>query len=332
MGAKRTLVVGVGSIGERHVRCFQRTGRATLSICEVNEKLCREVAERYRITQRWTSFEVALNQPCDLAVICTPAHLHVPMATRLAQRGVDLLIEKPLSTSLAGIDALESEIARHGCIAAVAYVWRAHPVFQAVKRAIDSGRFGAPLNLIGVSGQHFPTYRPAYRDTYYTQHTTGGGAIQDAMTHLLNMGEALAGPIDQLVADAGHLALAGVEVEDTVHVLTRHGSVMGSYQLNQHQAPNETSVTVVCEQGTVRFEPHRSRWRWMTERGGTWSDESCELERDDMFVNQANALLDALADKRPLLCTFAEGLQTLRVNLAVLRSVASRSWQSLEAD
>jgi len=332
MGARRTLVIGVGSIGERHVRCFQRTGRATLSICEVNEKLCREVAERYQITQRWTSFEDALNQEYDLAVICTPAHLHVPMATRLAQRGVDLLIEKPLSTSLEGIDVLASEIARRGCIAAVAYVWRAHPVFQAVKRAIDSGRFGAPLNLIGVSGQHFPTYRPAYRDTYYTQHTTGGGAIQDAMTHLLNMGEALAGPIDELVADAGHLALTGVEVEDTVHVLTRHGSVMGSYQLNQHQTPNETSVTVVCEQGTVRFEPHRSRWRWMTERGGAWSDESCELERDDMFVNQANALLDALTDKRPLLCTFAEGLQTLRVNLAVLRSVASRSWQSLEGD
>ena len=93
MGARRTLVIGVGSIGERHVRSFQRTGRATLSVCEVNEKLCREVAERYQITQRWTSFEDALNQEYDLAVICTPAHLHVPMATRLAQRGVDLLIE-----------------------------------------------------------------------------------------------------------------------------------------------------------------------------------------------------------------------------------------------
>ena len=89
MGARRTLVIGVGSIGERHVRCFQRTGRATLSICEVNENLCREVAERYQITQRWTSFEDALNQEYDLAVICTTDHLHVPMETRLAQRGDD---------------------------------------------------------------------------------------------------------------------------------------------------------------------------------------------------------------------------------------------------
>lgn len=205
-------------------------------------------------------------------------------------------------------------------------------MFQAVKCAIDSGRFGVPLNLIGISGQHFPTYRPAYRDTYYTHHETGGGAIQDAMTHLLNMGESLAGPIDRLVADAGHLALEGVAVEDTVHVLARHGAVMGSYQLNQHQAPNETSLTVVCEQGAVRFEPHRSRWRWMTERGGTWCDESCDLERDDMFVNQAKAFLDTLEGKQPLLCTFAEGVQTLRVNLAVLRSVTSHTWQSLAGE
>jgi lactate dehydrogenase-like 2-hydroxyacid dehydrogenase len=36
---KNVLIVGVGSIGQRHLRCFKETGRATLSLCEVNPAL-----------------------------------------------------------------------------------------------------------------------------------------------------------------------------------------------------------------------------------------------------------------------------------------------------
>ena len=51
-----------------------------------------------------------------------------------------------------------------------------------------------------------------------------------------------------------HQVLDGVEVEDTVHLLARHGDVLASYCMNQYQAPNETSITVVCERGTAQFQ------------------------------------------------------------------------------
>src|SRR5215217_6265260 len=99
-----------------------------------------------------------------------------------------------------------------------------------------------------------PFYRPAYRNTYYARRSSGGGAVQDALTHVLNAGQWLVGNIDRVVADAAHLAIEGVDVEDTVHVIARHGDLLASYSLNQHQAPNETMITVVCEGGTARFE------------------------------------------------------------------------------
>ncbi len=43
----RVLVIGAGSIGQRHVRCFQKTGRAQVSICEINATLRSRVAEEY---------------------------------------------------------------------------------------------------------------------------------------------------------------------------------------------------------------------------------------------------------------------------------------------
>jgi len=322
------LVVGVGSIGERHLRCFQATGRVRLALCDTNDDLRRRVAEKYGIERAYASLDEALADPHDAAVIATPAQLHVPMAIRLAQAGLHLLVEKPVSTSLDRVEELEDELRRRGLKAVVAYVLRFHPALHAMKRAIDAGRFGQPVQLASVAGQHFPTYRPAYRAIYYTDHATGGGAIQDALTHMLNAGQWLVGPVDSLVADAAHQVLEGVEVEDTVGLLARHGRVLASYSLNQHQAPNEWTLTVVCRQGTVRLELHAHRWRWMTEPDGPWHEETFgPLERDAMFVAQAGAFLDCIEGDAPPRCTLDEGIATLRANLAALTSVRERRWQ-----
>lgn len=329
----RVLVVGVGSIGERHLRCFRATGRVEASFVEINPALRDTIAQRYEGARAFASLEEALaahsTSPFDSAVICTPAPFHIPQARQLVEAGAHVLIEKPLSTSFDGIDALRDAIERKQRVAAVAYVLRCHPVLASMRAALHSGRWGRIVEVIAVSGQHFPTYRPAYREIYYTDRAKGGGAIQDALTHLVNAGEWIAGPIDRLVVDAAHQVLAGVEVEDTVHMLARHGQVLASYALNQYQAPNETTLTVVAERGTARCEFHNHRWRWQETPGADWHDEPISpLERDSLFVAQAHAFLDAIANHSTPRCTLAEGLQTLRVNLAALRSTESRAWES----
>lgn len=328
----RLLIVGVGSIGERHLRCFQATGRVELALVEVNAALGQTVGQRYGV-RTYVDLPTALADGFDGAVIATPAPLHVPQANRLAEAGLHLLIEKPLSTNLDGTEHLQQVSRQRHLIVAVAYVYRCHPLLRAMRNELRSGRCGQPVELIAVAGQHFPTYRPAYRSTYYVDHTSGGGAIQDALTHLLNAGEWLLGPVDRLVADAAHQVLEGVAVEDTVHLLARHGPVLASYSLNQHQAPNEITITVVCTKGTVRCEFHENRWRWLSDPGGSWHEESiAPLERDQLFQAQAHAFLDAIEDLAAPLCTLEEGLQTLLVNLAALASVEQQRWQSLRGD
>ena len=90
-------------------------------------------------------------------------------------QGIHTLIEKPLGTSLDGIDVLGQLVERQGTVAAVAYVLRANPILSAAHEAIQSGRFGEPVQLVAVTGQHFPFYRPAYRGTYYRDRASGGG-------------------------------------------------------------------------------------------------------------------------------------------------------------
>ena len=116
--------------------------------------------------------------------------------------------------------------------------------------------------------------------------------------------------------------LEGVEVEDTVHVLTRHGSVLGCYCLNLHQAASEITMKVVCDRGTVRFDLHEQRWRWMVEPDSSWQEQSTELaDRDAWYVTQADLFLDALEGKAEPTCTIDEATQTLKVVLKILALV-----------
>jgi predicted dehydrogenase len=319
----RILIVGTGSIGTRHVRCMRNTGRADVGICEPNSELRQSVASTYGIDGTYASVNQALQTSWHAAVIATPAPSHIPVAQQLADAGIGVLIEKPLAVVEHGVAALAATIERNALPACVAYVYRAHPAVQAMREAIHSGRFGKPLQLIVVSGQPFWHLRPAYRSIYYANRAEGGGGIQDGLTHSFNLCEWLVGPITRIAVDAAHLRLEGVNVEDTVNVLARHdGSVLASYAFNQHQAPNESMITVVCTGGTLRLETRLNRWTWMTEPCGAWQEQAFELpNQDDWFIRQEHAFLDHVEGKSPPLCSLAEGWQTLRVNRAALSSM-----------
>lgn len=326
----RVLVIGGGSIGERHLRCFLKTGDADVSLCEINPEVRQRISAHYAISGHFDDLSTALAEKPDLAVVCTPAHLHIAQSIQSAKAGAHLLIEKPLSTSFDRIDELLSVVAERKRVAGVAYVLRCHPMLAAMRAAWAAGEFGHPLHVIVASGQHFPTYRPAYRNIYYRDRATGGGAIQDALTHMVNAVEWIAGPATSVVADAQHQFLDGVTVEDTVNLIARHGSSLATYSLNQYQAPNETSITVVGETGTTRWEAHHSRWLSLRQPGAEWEVRaSCTLERDDLFIEQARRMLQAIEGSGPVTCTIGEARQTLRVNLAVLDAADNRRWVDL---
>ena len=327
----RILIIGVGSIGERHLRCFKRTGRCTLALSEPLQDRRDEVARRYEVNG-YVSWEEALeNEVFSAAVIASPAPWHIPTAQALTERGLDLLIEKPLSLSSDGVTELAETIEKNGTRVTVGFIYRALPALQHMRAAIQSGRFGRIVQIQVHSGQHFPFYRPAYRKIYYADPAQGGGLIQDMLPHHLNAVEWIAGPATKVVVDASHEVLSGVEVEDTVNLLTRHGDVMASISVNQHQPVSEFVITVLCDGGAARWELSGQRWLSATENGGDWTEqESFVHERDDYYILQAGAFLDLLEGKADPLCPLADAVDTLKSTLAILASRESGSWVTVK--
>jgi len=315
------LVIGCGSIGERHVRTFLATGRVDVIACDNRSSILQQMSERYGVvtTSDWTR---ALDDPSVTGVvIATPAPTHVAMARRCLEAGRHVLIEKPLSLDLTGIDALRSAQAESDRFVGIAYVLHFLPALQAARQFLLTRPFGEVRHIAVNSGQHFPLFRPAYREIYYADRVQGGGAIQDALTHMANAVEWIVGPTQRVFCDAAHQVLEGVTVEDTVNVTARNGPALVSYALNQFQSPNETRWDIHADTGSVRVEFHAQRWGNLARGATEWSWNAAPVaERDQIYAAQANAFLDGSAGLPNLLCTLEEAVQTLRFNLAALAS------------
>jgi len=316
-------IIGCGSIGERHLRCFQKSGRARVRACDSNPELLRVVAERYGV-QPVADYRAALNGTGDIIVICTPAHLHVQMAMDSLEAGRHVLVEKPLAHSAAGVPELLALYARSARQAAVAYVYHQMPVLNEAAAHLATGGLGLVHQTTVVSGQPFHLLRPAYAQTYYRDRMTGGGAIQDALTHMANWIESVLGPTSTVLCDCAHQAIPEVTVEDTVHVAARNGRTMVSYSLNQFQGPNETSIQFNAEGGSLRIELHNSRWGTRSFGDPDWAWRTvAPVERDAHFIAQANAFLDAVEGRAAHICSLSSAVATLRFNLSCLESSAS---------
>lgn len=329
---KRILIIGTGSIGERHLRCFQNTGRADIAACEPSDALRAIITARYGCPG-FASLEEAFHEKegaFDAAVICTPAQTHLAIAQECVGRGWDILIEKPLSVSLDGLEALQRALAKSGRLARVAYVHRLNPILHRAKELLACGSIGKLRHITLTAGQHFPTFRPAYREIYYSNHATGGGAIQDALTHSIHTIEWLAGPIQRLFADAAHQVLEGVEVEDTVNLVARirdadGGRILVSVGYNQFQAPNAHTLALNGDKGSLLIEFAASRLGLLHHGEPEWNwEDFARDDRDAPFLRQAHAFLDALEGQPTPLSTLEEAEQTLRVNLAALESARTR--------
>lgn len=323
---RRVLIIGAGGIARRHLKAFLETGRATLAIVEPRQEQRQAMAAAWPLQAAYASLDAVDLSAYDAAVICAPAHVHVPLTTTCIDAGLPVLLEKPLAVNWRGVEALLARAAASGVPVRVAYVRRSDPLLQAARRVVQSGEIG-DVRLVHVhSLQDFPHYRPDYRETYYARPEMGGGAILDAASHWIDALIWTMGSVRQVAAIYDHQVLPGVEVEDTVSLQLRFTSgAIGHILICQYQKPNTDSADWVGSLGNVRTEgtgilsrnsSHTGPW----ERHDLSDGFDGPALNDRRFRIQAAAFLDLLDGRPCALTTLPEAAENLHVALAAKAS------------
>lgn len=180
----RVLVVGSGSIAQRHVRNLLAMG-----VGEVLVQTARDVTDVDAFAD--PRVRIVAEVPDDrlpVALVANDTDKHVATARALVARGVHLLIEKPVAAARTPeLDLLGEEIRRAGVVAGVAYNLRFLGAVEKTREILRAGTLGQPLFARIEVGQWLPDWRPNRQlSELYSASSARGGGVGLDLSHELD--------------------------------------------------------------------------------------------------------------------------------------------------
>ena len=318
----KILIVGLGSVGRRHLRNLVALGQTDLVLLRSGRStLPDEELKGYRVVGNLAD---ALQARPDAAVIATPTSLHLETAIPLARAGCHLLLEKPVSHTMDGVSELRAAVAKGRGQVMVAYQYRHHPGLQAVRQWLKDGAVGRSLVAHAHYGDFLPGWHPweDYRQAYSARAALGGGVVL-TLCHPLDYLLWLLGDVVQVTAATSAQAGFGIDVEDCAQAaLTFASGALGGVHLNYVQRPPSHRLTVVGTEGSITWDQADGAARIFRAGAGAWevSEAPAGYQRNDMFVAETRAFLDVAAGKATAEPSLADGIRSLELALAILES------------
>jgi predicted dehydrogenase len=275
----------------------------------------------------------------DALIIATPNDVHVPQALQALAQGLPVLLEKPVSTTVAQGQLLLDAVQATGARVLVGH-HRAHsPIMAKAREVVQSGRLG---RLVAVQGSA-TFYKP---ERYFAdgpwRAQPGGGPILINMIHEVHNLRMLCGEIAAVQAFASH-AVRGFAVEDTAVINLRFDSgVLGSFVLSDTAASarsweqtsqenkaypsygDEDCYVLSGTLGTLEVPTMRTKTYADAQQASWWLPfevGAVDLVREDPLKRQLDHFVQVIVGQAQPLVSVRDGLQNLRVIEAIVQAV-----------
>jgi predicted dehydrogenase len=345
----RVGIAGAGFIGTVHARAVRIAGARLVGVAESSLEHAEMSARRLGADQAFASGEALVESPdVDVVHVCTPNHLHLPLAEAALAAGKHVICEKPLAVDVAGARRLTDLAAASGRCALVPFVYRYHPMVREARERVTSGQAGA-VRLVHGSYLQDWLARPEDDNWRVDAHLGGASrAFADIGSHWCDLAEFVT---DHRIVrlSARTLKTRAGETEDAavVQFETDHGA-MGSAVISQLSAgrKNRLWLEVDGSEESLAFDQEEPESLWCGRR-----ESATLLKRDPAFLSEPAARLaylpaghaqgygdcfaafvadayaairgDAPEDGLP---AFADGLRTSVITDAVLAAARDERW------
>jgi predicted dehydrogenase len=316
----RVGIAGMGFIGGVHARAARVAGARLAGVASARAQMAEAAASALGAERAFASAEQLIEDPAiDVLHICTPNHLHVPLAEAALAAGKHVICEKPLALDVRSAAALAAAAAAAGVQAAVPFVYRYYPTVREARSLVGSGQTG-PLHLVHGSYLQDWLLRPG-DDNWRVDPELGGAsrAFADIGSHWCDLAEFLSGhritrlsartstAVPERVRGDGRQAFqasgheAGerraVTTEDAAIVqFETDGGAMGSVVISQVSAGRKNRLWIELDgtEAALAFDQEQPEELWYGRR-----DRLMLVRRDAEAMSPAAARLAVLPPGHP---------------------------------
>jgi len=295
---RRALIVGMGSIGRRHLRLLREAlPEADIRILRHTEALdSNKYADGF-----FFRLEDACNFAPELAVIANPSPFHIAVALPLAEAGANLLVEKPLSEKSDDVEELISRCASGKQVLYVGYNLRFLETLRFFRDALVSGCIGQIQSIHSAVGQFLPEWRPEldYRNTVSAKKELGGGVLLE-LSHDIDILNWIFGDVDWVNAWLGKKGNLDIDVED--HAFLQIGFNSGpvaNLSLDFLRRDTTRNCMAIGAKGTLHWDAVKGRVSLYRPDKASWEVlSSHKPDRDSTYRAQLEAFLNEIKGTR----------------------------------
>lgn len=318
------LIAGLGSVGRRHLTNLRALGWRDVRIYRTGHSALPDVdMDGVGVDCDLTA---ALARRPLAVIVANPSACHLPVALAAARAGAHLLIEKPLSHDLSGIDELERVIETRGLTALVGFQLRFNPGLRQVRSWITSGAIGEVVSVQAHWGEYLPDLHPweDYRAGYAPRPDPGGGVLL-TLCHPFDYLRWLVGNLENVSAIESRQDALGLAVETSIDAtLCFTSGASGHLHVNFVEQPTTHGVAIIGTQGTATWNQSDHAARLYRAASRSWQAVAAPdgFELNDMFLDQMRHFLACLRGEEQPVCTIGDGRAALEAVLAVMRALA----------
>ena len=325
------LVIGLGSMGRRRIRCLQYLGEKDIIGFDIREERCDEASSKYGI-KTYTDFESTLLENPDVFIISVPSNLHHRYALEAIKRKKHFFTESNFLPE--GMEDL-IKVEKSGEITCVpSFTMPHHPMVKLIKSFVEEST-GKVYSFTYHVSSYLPLWHPweNYRDVYYGKKETPGS--MEMVAFELTWIVWLFGKVQEVSGFKAKRSSLEIDFGDTYQIILKfENGILGHLLIDVASLPSGRNIKILAEKGTLIWNSEEEMIRWFDSEKGKWEevkgDKGIEEPgysvhtHEEMYIEEIEDFLKAIKGEKEYPYTFAMEKRIIDILTAIEKSISQK--------
>ena len=317
----KILIIGFGSIGKRHLKNIISKTNSEIIILTQRNDLGYLKKDNIKV---FNTLKECLQEKPDIGFITNETVQHVPIAIKLANAGLDIFLEKPLSNSMISVNKLLSIVNRKKLVTLMGCNLRFHDGIKKIKSLIEKQTIGKIISVKVECGTYLPDWHPYedYSKGYAARDDLGGGVVLTCI-HELDYLYWFFGKIKEVFSITGKFSDLKIKTTDLSAIILRfENNIIGEVHLDYFQKPEIRSCKIIGTKGTIYWDSLKNEVEVFNLKTQKWHTKLKikNYKKNDMYERELKHFINCVNKEEKSINDISQGSYLLKVALGIIKS------------